>query len=76
MSWQPLTSKASQSKNLSKVEYHFLTLIILFYFRPSPIQAQAWPYLLSGKDVIGIAQTGRKDCIQILEIKECYFIEI
>ena len=58
-----------------KVEYHFLTLII-FYFRPSPIQAQAWPYLLSGKDVIGIAQTGRKDCIQILEIKECYFIEI
>jgi len=26
--------------------------------RPSPIQAQAWPYLLSGKDVIGIAQTG------------------
>ncbi len=26
--------------------------------RPSPIQAQAWPYLLSGKDLIGIAQTG------------------
>jgi len=26
--------------------------------RPSPIQAQAWPYLLSGKDMIGIAQTG------------------
>jgi ATP-dependent RNA helicase DDX43 len=25
---------------------------------PSPIQAQAWPYLLSGKDMIGIAQTG------------------
>jgi len=25
---------------------------------PSPIQSQAWPYLLSGKDVIGIAQTG------------------
>ena len=25
---------------------------------PSPIQSQAWPYLLSGKDIIGIAQTG------------------
>lgn len=28
------------------------------FFKPSPIQAQAWPYLLSGKDLIGIAQTG------------------
>jgi hypothetical protein len=26
--------------------------------KPSPIQTQAWPYLLSGKDLIGIAQTG------------------
>jgi ATP-dependent RNA helicase DDX43 len=26
--------------------------------RPSPIQCQMWPYLLSGRDVIGIAQTG------------------
>lgn len=26
--------------------------------RPSPIQAQAWPILLQGKDLIGIAQTG------------------
>ncbi|KRT86559.1 helicase, partial [Oryctes borbonicus] len=25
---------------------------------PSPIQAQAWPILLSGEDLIGIAQTG------------------
>ena len=25
---------------------------------PSPIQSQAWPILLSGKDLIGIAQTG------------------
>ena len=32
--------------------------------KPSPIQAQAWPYLLNGKDVIGIAQTGQvKNCI-------------
>jgi ATP-dependent RNA helicase DDX43 len=27
---------------------------------PSPIQCQGWPVLLSGKDMIGIAQTGKK----------------
>ena len=37
----------------------FYNLIIsVLFFQPSPIQAQAWPYLLSGKDLIGIAQTG------------------
>lgn len=25
---------------------------------PSPIQSQAWPVILSGQDMIGIAQTG------------------
>jgi len=28
------------------------------FSKPSPIQSQAWPYLLNGQDVIGIAQTG------------------
>ncbi|KAJ8676693.1 hypothetical protein QAD02_012480 [Eretmocerus hayati] len=28
------------------------------FTKPSPIQCQAWPILLSGKDMIGIAQTG------------------
>lgn len=28
------------------------------FVKPSPIQAQAWPILLQGKDLIGIAQTG------------------
>ncbi|KAK2580130.1 hypothetical protein KPH14_012407 [Odynerus spinipes] len=28
------------------------------FTKPSPIQCQAWPILLSGKDLIGIAQTG------------------
>ncbi|KAK0170962.1 hypothetical protein PV328_008738 [Microctonus aethiopoides] len=28
------------------------------FVEPSPIQCQAWPILLSGKDMIGIAQTG------------------
>lgn len=26
--------------------------------KPSPIQCQAWPVLLNGEDLIGIAQTG------------------
>ncbi|KAL0129589.1 hypothetical protein PUN28_001690 [Cardiocondyla obscurior] len=28
------------------------------FVKPSPIQCQAWPILLSGQDLIGIAQTG------------------
>ncbi|CAF4555686.1 unnamed protein product, partial [Rotaria magnacalcarata] len=28
------------------------------YIRPTPIQSQAWPILLSGQDLVGIAQTG------------------
>ncbi|KFB52376.1 AGAP004351-PA-like protein [Anopheles sinensis] len=28
------------------------------FTKPTPIQAQAWPVLLSGEDLIGIAQTG------------------
>ncbi len=31
--------------------------------RPSPIQAQGWPYLLSGKDLIGIAQVSKAKCM-------------
>jgi superfamily II DNA/RNA helicase len=30
----------------------------LGYVRPTPIQSQAWPILLSGNDLVGIAQTG------------------
>lgn len=36
----------------------FQTISRQKFENPSPIQSQAWPYLLSGKDVIGIAQTG------------------
>ncbi|SCU93629.1 LANO_0E04390g1_1 [Lachancea nothofagi CBS 11611] len=28
------------------------------FSKPTPIQAVAWPYLLSGKDVVGVAETG------------------
>lgn len=30
----------------------------LGYVRPTSIQSQAWPILLSGNDLVGIAQTG------------------
>lgn len=28
------------------------------FTEPTPIQAQGWPLALSGKDMVGIAQTG------------------
>lgn len=37
------------------------------FTEPTPIQAQAWPVALTGRDVIGIAQTGSgKTCAYIL----------
>lgn len=35
-----------------------LELLLERYETPSPIQMQLWPVLLSGRDAIGIAQTG------------------
>ncbi|KAF2355795.1 Helicase C-terminal, partial [Trinorchestia longiramus] len=35
-----------------------LQLLLLRYEKPSPIQMQLWPVLLTGRDAIGIAQTG------------------
>lgn len=36
--------------------------------KPSPIQCQAWPILLSGDDLIGIAQTGTGTCNKTTDI--------
>jgi ATP-dependent RNA helicase DDX43 len=33
---------------------------------PSPIQCQAWPILLKGYDLIGIAQTGTGKTLKVL----------
>ena len=41
---------------------------------PSPIQSQAWPYLLSGKDMIGIAQTGTGKTLAFL--LPCFILQI
>lgn len=33
------------------------------FTKPFPIQCQAWPILLSGRDMIGIAQTGTGESV-------------
>lgn len=38
---------------------------------PSPIQSQAWPIILSGEDMIGIAQTGTGNCYS-----RCVFFQL
>ena len=42
------------------------TIIEQGFEKLSPIQAQAWPYLLVGKDVIAIAQTGAENTLAFL----------
>ena len=37
------------------------------FTKPSPIQSQAWPVIMSGEDMIGIAQTGTGKEIYIME---------
>lgn len=34
--------------------------------QPSPIQCQLWPLLMSGYDVVGIAQTGTGKVVEII----------
>ena len=38
----------------------------LGYVRPTPIQSQAWPILLSGNDLVGIAQTGSGKTLSVI----------
>jgi ATP-dependent RNA helicase DDX43 len=37
------------------------------FSKPSPIQSQAWPVIMSGEDMIGIAQTGTGEDKQNIE---------
>ena len=39
-------------------EYVYSTLARQGFTEPTPIQAQGWPMALSGRDFVGIAQTG------------------
>lgn len=51
----PVTSFKQAFKNYPEV---LKELENLSFTTPSPIQSQAWPILMSGHDMIGIAQTG------------------
>jgi ATP-dependent RNA helicase DDX5/DBP2 len=35
------------------------------FTEPTPIQAQGWPMAMSGRDVVGIAQTGSGKTISV-----------
>eukprot|EP00301_Raphidiophrys_heterophryoidea_P006542 c12635_g1_i1.p1 GENE.c12635_g1_i1~~c12635_g1_i1.p1 ORF type:complete len:265 (+),score=41.46 c12635_g1_i1:185-979(+) len=39
---------------------------------PSPIQAQAWPYVMSGQDVVGVSQTGTGKTLAFLLPAICF----
>lgn len=49
---------SSEFESFKLVEPLVLTLKKVGYTTPTPIQAQAIPHLLKGKDLLGIAQTG------------------
>lgn len=40
------------------------------FTEPTPIQAQGWPLALSGKDMVGIAQTGSGKTLSV----SCFYI--
>lgn len=40
------------------------------YLQPTPIQAQGWPIALSGRDLIGIAQTGSGKTLGVSRVKD------
>ena len=40
----------------------------LSWTEPTPIQAQGWPLALSGKDMVGIAQTGSGKTLSVSNI--------
>ena len=43
--------------------------------KPSPIQCQAWPVLLKGNDLIGIAQTGTGKLYVMFEFSDIYTMD-
>ncbi len=55
---QPVHLSTMQFKDLNLIEPLQLALIKSGYTTPTPIQTQAIPHLLLGKDLLGCAQTG------------------
>ena len=57
-------------------DYLHSTLMRQGFMEPTPIQAQGWPMALSGRDFVGIAQTGSgktigvRDLVSVCDILE------
>ena len=45
------------------------------FTEPTPIQAQGWPMAMSGRDVVGIAQTGSGKTISVRNIHMIFSYE-
>ena len=44
------------------------------FVEPTPIQAQSWPVVMSGLDLVGIAQTGSGKTLAVCDIYVIYHI--
>lgn len=44
--------------NIQKLTYFFYEYRNEGFTEPTPIQAQGWPIAMSGKNMVGVAQTG------------------
>lgn len=49
-------------------------LALLKYVAPTPIQAQTWPIALDGKDMVGIAETGKQYHYQHIHLYVYLFV--
>ena len=56
--YYPLRSFADLQSQFSLPRRLTSTLISPSFTQPTPIQAQVWPLILAGKDVVGVASTG------------------
>ena len=52
--------------------YVYNVLLKQGFVEPTPIQAQGWPMALSGRDFVGIAQTGSGKTIGVSPASLCY----
>jgi ATP-dependent RNA helicase DBP3 len=60
--WAPITTFDLLGDNFTASQ----RAVIKGFKEPSPIQAQSWPIALSGRDMVGIAQTGSGKTIAFL----------